>query len=74
MKEPEFWLSRLAILNYRGLTLDHLVNAPRDYQRFTAEEVRECFARYDRADSHFRFVILPVESTGDRGDPGPSSG
>ncbi len=66
MKEPEFWSSRLSTLDYRGLTLDHLVNAPGDYQRFTAEEVRECFARYDRPDSHFRFVISPADPTGDK--------
>jgi len=63
MQEPEFWVSRLATLDYRGLSLNDLVNAPADYQRYTAEEVREAFARYNRPDTRFRFVITPVDST-----------
>ncbi|HET7339961.1 MAG TPA: insulinase family protein [Methylomirabilota bacterium] len=59
MKTPDFWSSRLASLDYRGLTLDDLLQAPAEYQRFTAEEIRQAFARYDRPDARFRFVITP---------------
>jgi hypothetical protein len=33
--------------------------APARYQRFTAQEVYDAFARYDRPDARFRFVITP---------------
>jgi len=32
---------------------------PAQYQRFTAPEVHDAFARYDRPDTRFRFVITP---------------
>lgn len=67
MKEPDFWISRLSILDYRGLTLDNLVGAPAEYRRFTAEEIRDCVARYNRRGSRFRFVISPMDSAGDKG-------
>ncbi len=59
MKEPEFWTGRLSTLDYRGLSLTDLVEAPVAYQRYTAREVRETFARYGRPESRFRFVITP---------------
>ena len=34
-------------------------HAPARYQRFTAQEVHDAFARYDRPDTRFRFVITP---------------
>ncbi len=36
MKTPDFWLGRLSTLDYRGLDLDDLLDAPAQYQRFTA--------------------------------------
>jgi predicted Zn-dependent peptidase len=59
LKTPNFWLSRLSTLDYRGLGLDDLLAAPAQYQRFTAREIQEAFARYDRPDARFRFVITP---------------
>ncbi len=59
LKTPNFWLSRLSTLDYRGLGLDDLLDAPAQYQRFTAREIQEAFARYDRPDARFRFVITP---------------
>ena len=45
---PEFWSGRLATLDYRGLSLDDLARIAADYRGFTAEEIRDAFARYDR--------------------------
>jgi zinc protease len=59
LKTPDFWANRLAALDYRGLSLDDLLDAPAQYQKFTAQEVQEAFARYDRPDARFRFVITP---------------
>jgi zinc protease len=60
MKEPDFWVSRLSTLDYRGLSVDDLIEAPTAYQRYTAREVRETFARYNEPTSRFRFVITPT--------------
>jgi zinc protease len=59
MKTPDFWLGRLGTLDYRGLTLDDLVEGPAQYQGFTAQEIQQTFARYDQPRSRFRFVITP---------------
>jgi zinc protease len=59
MKDPGFWTQRLAVLDYRGLSLTDLVEAPARYQAFTADEIREAFARYYQPEARFRIVILP---------------
>jgi zinc protease len=59
LKTPNFWLTRLSTLDYRALGLDDLLGAPAQYQRFTAQEIREAFARYGRPEARFRFIITP---------------
>ncbi|HEV2057350.1 MAG TPA: insulinase family protein [Methylomirabilota bacterium] len=59
LKTPNFWLNRLSTLDYRALGLDDLLDAPAQYQRFTAREIQDAFVRYDRPDARFRFVITP---------------
>jgi zinc protease len=59
MKTPDYWSSHLSTLEYRGVGLDDVLAAPAQYAGFTAREVRETFARYDRPDARFRFVITP---------------
>jgi zinc protease len=59
LKNPDFWLGRLATLDYRGLSVPVLLQASSEYQRFTPDEVRDAFARYDRPESRFRFVVKP---------------
>lgn len=59
LKTPNFWLSRLSTLDYRGLGLDDLLDAPAQYQRFTAQEVQDAVGRHNRPDARFRFVITP---------------
>ena len=59
LKTPNFWLGRLSTLDYRALGLDDLLDAPAQYQRFTAQEIQDAFVRYDRPDARFRFVITP---------------
>jgi zinc protease len=58
-KTPNFWLNRLSTLDYRALGLDDLLDAPAQYERFTAREIQEAFARYDRPAARFRFIITP---------------
>lgn len=59
LKTPGFWLTRLSTLDYRALGLDDLLDAPAQYQRFTAREIQDTFARYDRPDARIRVVITP---------------
>jgi zinc protease len=59
MKTPDFWLGRLSTLDYRGTSLDDLLDAPAQYQLFTTAQVQEAFARYNRPDAGLRFVITP---------------
>ena len=60
MKEPDFWVSRLSTLDYRGLGVEDIIEAPAAYQRYTTREIRESFARYSEPGSRFRFVITPI--------------
>jgi zinc protease len=59
MRTPDFWRSRLSTLDYRGQSIDDLLDAPAQYQGFTGEEVQEAFAKYHRPDTRLRFVITP---------------
>jgi zinc protease len=59
LKDPGFWSSRLATLDYRGQRIDDLLGAKADYERFTGADVREAFARYDRPDARLEFVVTP---------------
>jgi len=59
MKTPDFWLGRLSSLDYRGTSLDDLLDAPAQYQQFTTTQVREAFARYNRPEASLRFVVTP---------------
>ena len=59
LKDPGFWSSRLAALDYRGQKIDDVLGARAAYEGFTADEVRDGFARYDRPEARLRFVITP---------------
>jgi zinc protease len=59
LKTPGFWLGRLSTLQYRGLNLDDVLEAQAQYQRFTAQEVQDAFARYDKPEARLRFIITP---------------
>ena len=59
MKTPDFWVGRLSTLDYRGLDLDDLLDAPAQYQRFTTEDVQKVVARYNQPEARLRFVVTP---------------
>jgi zinc protease len=59
LKDPSFWSSRLAALDYRGQKIDDVLGARAGYEAFTADEVRDGFARYDRPEARLRFIITP---------------
>ncbi len=59
-EEPGFWSVQLSQLEKRGRSLDDFVEALRTYQSFTADEVRENFAKYF-ARPKFRVIVRPAE-------------
>ncbi len=59
MREPPYWSNQLSVMTYRGRKLDDILAAPGAYQAFTAEEIRECFARYYKPESRFTIQVVP---------------
>jgi zinc protease len=56
---PDFWVDRLASLDYRGLRLDDVMEARERYAAITAGEVQEAFARYYAPGARVRIVVTP---------------
>ena len=59
MKTPDFWLGRLSVLDYRGLGLDDVLDAPAQYQAFTGAQIQAAFVQHDRPEARFQVVITP---------------
>ncbi len=59
MVEPSFWALQLSQLEKRGRDLDDLMSALEMYNAFTAEEVRDTFARY-QAGPKLRVIVKPA--------------
>jgi len=62
LKTPGFWVGRLSALEYRGLNIDDVLDAPAQYEKFTAEDVKDAFTRYDKPEARMRFIITPKSS------------
>ncbi|MCW5765264.1 MAG: insulinase family protein [Phycisphaeraceae bacterium] len=60
MKQPDFWVGRLAGMDYKSVTLDDVMGAPAAFEAMTAAEIRDAFARYFQPERRVRFVVLPV--------------
>ena len=58
-KNPEFWVNRLSMLDYRGTDLTEVMRGPQHYEQMTAQEVREAFNRYFTPGARLRFVVVP---------------
>ena len=59
MREPGFWAGALIGMTYRGGSVADTLSAPVQYQSFTAEEVRDAFARYGTPESSFTVTVAP---------------
>ena len=62
MREPGFWLGRMARLTFRGTNLDDVLNAPAAYQARTADAVRAAFAKYYSPARTIVVVVKPEEA------------
>lgn len=65
MKEPDWWLARIAGLDYRDQRLDGIAGLPAFMASISAEDVRECFARYCRPETSIRILIRPAPKSGE---------
>jgi len=69
LREPSYWSQMLATLNYRWATLDDVLAAPDQFQKFSAQEIKDAFNKY-YSDKAFYLMTcapeaVPSESTGD---------
>jgi zinc protease len=62
MREPQFWVGALMAMTYRGGKIEDTLSAPAQYQSFTADEIREAFARYYKPESTFVVWVAPDPS------------
>jgi hypothetical protein len=46
MREPGMWAAVLRTLDYRGRTVQSVLEEPAAYQAFTAEQVKSAFNKY----------------------------
>lgn len=68
MKTPPFWSGQVAGLTYRDRNLDDVLAGPAEYEKMTAAEIREAFARYHTPNSRIRAVLRSTPSAA----PAPS--
>lgn len=59
MREPEWWLNRASAMDYRSQRLEDAVALPEFIQSMTAEDIRECFARYYTPKTTIQVVVRP---------------
>ncbi|MEZ6242926.1 MAG: insulinase family protein [Phycisphaerales bacterium] len=59
VKQPRFWTSELSALDYRGLSLDEIEQAPEIYQSFTDGDILDTFRRYYTPDTKLTVIVAP---------------
>ena len=64
MKEPSFWFGRLQGLTLKGMSLDEIAHAPEAYQKITAKQIKDAFAKYCTPENVIQVVVRPGASTG----------
>jgi zinc protease len=76
MREPSFWGASLAVMTYRGDSVQRLVEAPEAYRAITREQVQAVFARHFKPEGRFTVMVAPdpdAEPLGFVIDPGTSA-
>lgn len=76
MKEPGFWMNRLAGMTYRGTKLDDIVAEPTAVQAITAEQVLATFNKYYKPEALMKVLMrpAPAESNAAPANGKPSGG
>ncbi len=70
VKQPRFWTSELAALDYRARGLDDLVEAPEQYRAMTEADVHSIFRKYYAEDSKITVVVAPAAAEEESGGEG----
>jgi zinc protease len=73
MKEPNFWSSRTANMEYRGTKLDDAIEAPAAYQAITAEQIKTAFAKYYTPEGAMTLSIKPKAAPAPEAPAAPAS-
>lgn len=68
MKEPGFWNARLAVLDYRAAKLDDIMNSAAEQQTYTAQQIKDVFAKYYKPESQLKLTVKPVATAAAEGD------
>lgn len=58
-EQPGWWTRQLSDATYRGTALDDLANIEADYGSFTADDIRDAFARYYTDSNKMSVVVGP---------------
>ncbi len=64
-EQPGWWTGQLSDATYRGRSLDDLANMEDAYAAFTADEIRDAFARYYTDDNRMSVVVGPKQADSD---------
>jgi zinc protease len=64
MREPDWWLNRMAALEYRSQRLEDAAGLPGFIRSMTGEEIRECFARHYTPQTSIQVVVRPEGNSG----------
>jgi zinc protease len=59
LQRPEFWANRLSAIDYRGLSVAHLLDGPQAYAQLGTQEVSDAFRRHYTPDARFTVVVTP---------------
>jgi zinc protease len=59
LREPGYWSQVLATLNYRWVTLDDVLAAPDQFQKFSAQEIKDAFNKYYSDKSFYLMTCAP---------------
>lgn len=60
LQEPGFWQNQLEDMTYRGTSLDDVAAIEDDYATFTADEVKDAFARYYKPENLITMSVAPA--------------
>lgn len=71
MREPSYWSAQLSGLNYRWVTLDQIMAAPEEFQKFSAAEVKEVFNKYYKPEARFLMSVAPQAKAETKSDAKP---
>ena len=67
-EQPGWWSGQLSAATYRGKSLDDLSDMEAAYSAFTADDIRDAFARYYTDDNKMSVVVGPKSSAPSEGE------